>query len=78
MEDKIHFIMTGGTIDSYYNAIKETTWPNNHSSIQNFIPLLKLYETLDFTEVFMKDSRNINNNNRKKILETIKKVIQKE
>ncbi|OGH93959.1 MAG: hypothetical protein A2538_03795 [Candidatus Magasanikbacteria bacterium RIFOXYD2_FULL_41_14] len=72
MQNFINFIITGGTIDSYYNPIKAKVIPYNHSSIPNFIPLLKLYEKSIFTEVFMKDSRDINSNDRKKILNATK------
>jgi len=70
--DKINFIITGGTIDSYYDPIKETAVPNLNSAIPNFIPLLKLYETCVFTTVFLKDSRNITDRDRKKILDAVK------
>ncbi len=73
MKGQIHFIITGGTIDSYYNPIQETTLPNDHSYIPKFVPYLKLYETCIFTEVFMKDSRKINDFDRKKILDTVVK-----
>jgi len=73
MKDKIHFIITGGTIDSYYDPIKETALPNAHSTIPNFIPLLKLYETCVFTELFMKDSRSITSQDREKVLEAVLK-----
>src|ERR1700690_1237385 len=69
----IHFILTGGTIDSYYDAIKETALPSNVSYIPKFIPVLKLYEQCTFTELFMKDSRSITSADRKKILESVKK-----
>lgn len=72
MKDQIHFIITGGTIDSYYDPVKETALPNEHSSIPNFIPILKLYETCLFTEVFMKDSRDIVPSDRRKILRAVK------
>ena len=26
----IHFVLTGGTIDSYYNGIKDTAMPNKN------------------------------------------------
>lgn len=71
MTDSIHFIITGGTIDSYYDPIKATALPNTHSSLPNFIPLLKLYETSRFTEVLMKDSRDITSGDRKKILRAV-------
>ncbi|MFA5021740.1 MAG: asparaginase domain-containing protein [Patescibacteria group bacterium] len=73
MNEKLHFIITGGTIDSYYDPIKETAVPSDHSYIPKFIPILKLYETCIFTELFMKDSRNINSLDRKMILSTVAK-----
>ncbi len=72
-KDKIHFILTGGTIDSYYDPTKDTTVPNKKSVIPAFIESLKLYDNFEFTEVCMKDSREINNSDRKKILNYIKK-----
>ncbi len=71
MTDKLHFIITGGTIDSYYDAIKETAVPSQDSYIPKFIPMLKLYEQCIFTELFMKDSRAITSTDRKKILKAV-------
>lgn len=73
MDDRIHFIITGGTIDSYYDPIKETTIPNVHSTIPLFIPILKLYETCSFTELFMKDSRAVTDNDRQKVIKEVLK-----
>lgn len=70
---KLHFIITGGTIDSYYDSIKATAIPNEHSYIPKFISILKLYESSVFAEVFMKDSRDIDDSDRKKILAEVKK-----
>jgi L-asparaginase len=70
-KNKLHFILTGGTIDSYYDAIKGTAIPNEHSAIPKFIKTLKLYEECEFTEVFMKDSRDLNEPDRKKILDVV-------
>lgn len=39
---KLHFIMTGGTIDSYYNGIQDTAIPNEYSSIPKFLKILRL------------------------------------
>ena len=69
--NKLHFILTGGTIDSHYDGSKDTAVPNEHSVVPRFIKSLKLYETCEFTEICMKDSREINELDRKKILETI-------
>lgn len=70
---RLHFIMTGGTIDSYYDPVKGTAVPTEHSYIPTFVPLLQLYEDSEFTEVFMKDSRDITDEDRQKVLDTIEK-----
>jgi L-asparaginase len=69
--NKLHFIMTGGTIDSYYDGTKDTAVPNEHSVLPKFIKILKLYEECEFTEICMKDSRELNESDRKKILKVI-------
>jgi len=56
----IHFMITGGTIDSYYDGTKDTSVPNEHSIIPRYIKGLKLYNKVVFTEICMKDSREIN------------------
>lgn len=55
----IHFVLTGGTIDSYYNGVRDTATPNKTSVIPGFIESLRLYEQPIFTEVCMKDSRSL-------------------
>ncbi|MES2225649.1 MAG: asparaginase domain-containing protein [Patescibacteria group bacterium] len=76
-DGRLHFIMTGGTIDSSYNPVKETTVPSEHSYIPMFVPFLQLYEEVEFTEVFMKDSRDITDSDRSKVLEAIEKSSSK-
>ncbi len=70
---KIHFIITGGTIDSYYDGSKDTTVPNKHSAIPDFIKSMKLHQKFEFTEVCMKDSRNLTPQDRTNIMVAIKK-----
>jgi L-asparaginase len=70
-KSKIHFILTGGTIDSYYEGTKDTAVPNEKSVIPQFIKSLKLYEEFEFSEVCMKDSRDLSKSDVKKILEII-------
>ena len=41
-KDTIHFIMTGGTIDSYYEATKDTAVLNKQSVIPNYIKKSKV------------------------------------
>ena len=69
----IHFIITGGTIDSHYDGTKDTVAANKKSVIPDYIKNLNLYEISKFTQVCMKDSRNLNEKDLKKILNTIEK-----
>ncbi len=55
----IHFILTGGTIDSHYDGSKDTAVPNKESAIPSFIESLKLYLAFEFTTICMKDSRDL-------------------
>ncbi len=72
-KDGIHFIITGGTIDSYYDGTKDTVVPNKSSIIPEFLKSLKLQEKLRFTKICMKDSRDLTKKDLKKILEAIKR-----
>jgi len=68
----IHIIITGGTIDSYYNGSKDTVVPNNESIIPEFLDSLKSHDTtFEFTTICMKDSRNLNDEDRKNILKVV-------
>src|SRR3989338_9613503 len=58
-EKAIHFIITGGTIDSFYESTKDTVIPNETSVIPRFLGSLKLYDKPEFTVVCMKDSRDL-------------------
>jgi len=69
----IHFIITGGTIDSYYEPTKDTAVPNAKSIIPEFIKSLKLYPKVQFTIVCMKDSRQLTQADQKKVLQVIEK-----
>lgn len=68
---KIHFIITGGTIDSYYDGTKDTAVPSEKSVIPSFIKSLKLYGETLFTEVCMKDSRSLTSDDTQKVLKTV-------
>lgn len=70
-QNLIHFILTGGTIDSFYDGTKDTVVTTSHSAIPNFIKLLKLTEPIHFTEVCMKDSRGLTETDRKAILKAV-------
>ncbi len=72
-KQKIHFILTGGTIDSYYDSIKDTATPNKHSVIPRYMKSLRLYVNCEFTEVCMKDSRDINKSDLRNIHNAVEK-----
>ena len=69
----IHFIITGGTIDSFYDGIKDTVTTLAHSAVPNYIKSLKLSSKTKFTEICMKDSRNLNVKDFYSITNTIEK-----
>ncbi|MFH2104628.1 MAG: asparaginase domain-containing protein [Parcubacteria group bacterium] len=72
-KDTIHFILTGGTIDSYYDGSKDTAVVNKESIIPQFIKGLRLNQESTFTKVCMKDSRDLIWDDLKNILQTVKK-----
>ena len=67
----IHFIMTGGTIDSHYDGSQDTAVPNEVSIIPSFVRSLKLYSEAEFTTVCMKDSRELKLEDLENILKAI-------
>lgn len=69
----IHIIMTGGTIDSYYDGTKDTAVPQVHSVIPRYLQGLNLEHKFKFSEICMKDSRAITPTDLKKIVATIKR-----
>ncbi len=73
----IHVIITGGTIDSYYEGTKDSVVPNKESVIPGFMNGLKSFDTnFEFTVVCMKDSRDIVESDRKEILRVIEESKQ--
>lgn len=70
----ICFIVTGGTIDSYYECSKDTVVPLKESVLPRYIKSLKLYNKVQFAEVCMKDSREINKADLRKILAALQKT----
>ena len=71
-QDPIHFIMTGGTIDSYYNGAFDTVEPREQSVIQQYMTRVHLQRTMKFSQVCMKDSRRLTDDDRKAVVEVIK------
>lgn len=69
----IHFIITGGTLDSSWSGKRDTAIPNEHSYLPKFFNNLDLYEEVEFTEVCLKDSRNLTQADVRRILEATEK-----
>ena len=69
-DQSIHFIITGGTIDSHYDGVKDTAVPNETSVIPSFIESLRLSNPTEFTTVCMKDSRELKHEDLENILKT--------
>ncbi len=67
----VHFIITGGTIDSRYDGIQDAIKPLQTSVIPQVIEGLQLYTESMYSVVCLKDSRDIKSEDRKKIVETI-------
>lgn len=67
----IHFVFTGGTIDSHYDGSKDTAVTNKESVIPSFIESLKLYHNSEFTTVCMKDSRDLKREDLENVLKTV-------
>lgn len=70
-ENQIHFIITGGTIDSYYETTKDTVVPNKISVIPDYLKSLKTHIKNSFKVICMKDSRDISKKDRQLILKEI-------
>lgn len=64
-------LLMGGTIDSFWDSTKDTAITYNESIIPDYVKFLKL-ENISFDVVCMKDSRSVNENDRKKLIEYIK------
>lgn len=71
----ISIIMTGGTIDSIWIGAQDSVVVSEHSILPEYFQELgrnlKFYDELEFTEVCMKDSRAITEEDRKEILKAI-------
>ena len=67
--------MTGGTIDSVWNGAQDTVVVSEHSILPEYFEELKrnlkFYEELEFSEVCMKDSRALTDEDRKNVLKVI-------
>ncbi|MFA5050474.1 MAG: asparaginase domain-containing protein [Candidatus Micrarchaeia archaeon] len=73
MKEYIHFILTGGTIDSYFDPAKDQVVIGKKTKIKEYITKLKLHDKIKFDVLFLKDSREVRYTDRKKILDSVKK-----
>lgn len=75
MKQKIHFIITGGTIDASYSPPHQTAKPNAVSVIPPYITnVIQPHFTASFETLCMKDSREITDTMRRKMIAAIKKT----
>jgi L-asparaginase len=73
----IHLVITGGTIDSYYDGTKDTAVTAKTSSLPAFLDSLKLGVSIKATTVCMKDSRSLTTADRKKVLTAVSRSSSK-
>ncbi|MBP9832551.1 MAG: asparaginase [Candidatus Pacebacteria bacterium] len=73
MKKGIHFIITGGTIDSVYDGSKDTVVPSGSSILPDVMKLIKSELPLEFTEICMKDSRNLTAEDLGAVLDAVQK-----
>src|SRR3989338_1308875 len=69
----VHFLLTGGTIDSYYEVTKDTAVPYKTSVIPGYLNSLKLYGRFRYTQICMRDSRDVTDSDRRKLVLAIEK-----
>ena len=69
----IQIILTGGTIDFTWSGKVDTAVAGQHSYLPEFFKSIDLYDDLEFSELFIKDSRNLTREDVEKILEEIEK-----
>ena len=75
--DAIHFIITGGTIDSEWSAAQDTATILGDSKLPQYFKDKKLHNELRFTTVCMKDSRSLDNTDVKNILKAVEESEEK-
>ena len=58
-QNKIHILVTGGTIDSIWDGELDTAVVAKESTLPDFFKNLIIYADVKFTQICMKDSRNL-------------------
>jgi L-asparaginase len=73
----VSILLTGGTIDSYFSAADEAIKINQKATIKKYLDFLCLHVAYDFQVICRKDSRNVNEKDREKLLKAIVKSSSK-
>ncbi|MFH2105642.1 MAG: asparaginase domain-containing protein [Candidatus Micrarchaeota archaeon] len=69
----IHFIITGGTIDSHFDPAKDAVIIGERTYVEEYIRKLQLHNEIKFSIVFLKDSREIRHRDRQKLVDEVKR-----
>ena len=79
MSNKIHFLLTGGTIDAFYNPVQQTATPSPQSIIPYyFSESIKPYLDLSFEQICMKDSKDVTDEDKANLIAALKKTEHKQ
>ncbi len=66
----IHLMITGGTIDSYFDKRVDTNVPSSESVVRNYLEQsIEPHFTISQKVIAMKDSREITDEDREKMLQ---------
>lgn len=76
-KEEVLMILTGGTIDSYYEGTKDTIIPSENSIIPETVKSFKLDIPIAFNQVCMKDSRSLTEEDRDNVLDVLENSEQK-
>ena len=71
LKETIQIIITGGTIDSFFNPTKDGTDIGRKVFTPDFLKQMNLHNPLEFTSLFLKDSRDIRYKDRQELLKAI-------
>lgn len=69
--NKIHFIFTGGTIDSHWDGKLDTSIVNSKSVIPDYFATLIIYSDISSETICMKDSRQLTIDDMEKIKNSV-------
>lgn len=71
-KSKLLVVITGGTIDSHFDPATDSMRPLNETSIGDYFKIMKLPFPYDIKTVCMKDSREITDDDRRKMAQYIR------